>query len=50
MQAAQTAAAAADVPTAGFYRVWARTRNWADGAPGRFTVLVNGQVLEKTFE
>ena len=43
------ALAAADVPTAGVYRVWARTRNWADGAPGRFTVLVNGQVLEKTF-
>ena len=43
------ALATADVPTAGVYRVWVRTRNWADGAPGRFTVLVNGQALDKTF-
>ena len=43
------ALATAEVPTAGTYRVWVRTRNWADGAPGRFTVLVNGQALDKTF-
>ena len=43
------ALATADVPTSGTYRVWVRTRNWADDAPGRFTVLVNGQALEKTF-
>ena len=24
------------LPSAGTYRVWVRTRNWADGAPGRF--------------
>ena len=29
-------------PKAGRYRLWVRTRNWADGAPGRFKVLVNG--------
>ena len=43
------ALATADVPTSGVYRVWVRTRNWADGAPGRFTVFVNGQALDKTF-
>ncbi len=32
-------------PTAGEYRVWVRTRNWADGAPGRFRVLVDGKPL-----
>ena len=43
------ATAAADVPTAGKWRVWVRTKNWADGAPGRFEVLVNGQKLKRTF-
>ena len=36
-------------PEAGEYRVWVRTKNWADGSPGRFRVLVNGQPLEKEF-
>ena len=36
-------------PTEGEYRVWVRTRNWADGAPGRFRVLVDGKPLEKEF-
>ena len=39
---------------AGKYRVWVRTKDWvarwkAKGAPGRFHVLVDGQVLATTF-
>ena len=29
--------------------VWVRTRNWADGNPGRFRVLVDGKPLAKEF-
>ena len=36
-------------PEKGEYRVWVRTRNWADGAPGRFRVLVDGKPLAKVF-
>ena len=36
-------------PRAGEYRVWVRTRNWADGAPGRFRVLVDGKPLVREF-
>ena len=36
-------------PEAGEYRVWVRTKNWADGAPGRFRVIVDGKPLEKEF-
>ena len=36
-------------PAAGKYRVWVRTKNWADGAPGRFRVLVDGKPLDKEF-
>jgi hypothetical protein len=36
-------------PKTGKYRVWVRTRNWADGAPGKFNVLINGIPLAKTF-
>ena len=43
------ATATASVPTAGTYRVWARTRNWAPGSPGRFRIAVNGKTLDKTF-
>ena len=32
-------------PHKGEYRVWVRTRNWADGSPGRFRVLVDGKPL-----
>ena len=32
-------------PESGEYRVWVRTRNWADGNPGRFRVLVDGKPL-----
>ncbi|MEN1677970.1 MAG: FAD-dependent oxidoreductase [Planctomycetota bacterium] len=43
-----------DVPSAGAYRVWVRTRDWvapwkAPGAPGRFQVLVDGRPLATTF-
>jgi len=42
------------IPEAGTYRVWVRTRDWvapwkAPGAPGRFNLLVNGKPLETTF-
>ena len=36
-------------PEKGDYRVWVRTRNWVDGAPGRFRVLVDGKPLDKVF-
>ena len=36
------------VPQAGTYRVWVRTRNWLkDFAPGKFTVAVNGKRAAK---
>ncbi len=42
------------VPAAGTYKVWVRTRDWvaewkAAGAPGRFKLEVNGQMLAATF-
>ena len=43
------AKARVEFPAAGEYRVWVRTKNWADGAPGRFRVIVNGKPLEKEF-
>ena len=36
-------------PSKGEYRAWVRSRNWADGAPGRFRVLVDGRPLDKVF-
>ena len=36
-------------PESGEYRVWVRTKNWADGAPGRFRVLIDGKPLDKVF-
>ena len=43
------AKARVEFPEAGEYRVWVRTKNWADGAPGRFRVIVNGKALGKEF-
>lgn len=43
------ATAEVDVPEDGDYRVWAYTRNWADEAPGRFRVAVDGRVLPTEF-
>ncbi|MCX7819007.1 MAG: FAD-dependent oxidoreductase [Kiritimatiellae bacterium] len=42
------------LPSAGRYRVWARTKDWvarwgAPGAPGRFQILINGRPLPQTF-
>jgi hypothetical protein len=42
------------IPSAGTYRVWARTRDWvatwnAPGAPGRFEITVNGKTLDAKF-
>ena len=36
-------------PRPGAWRLWVRTKNWADGAPGRFDVLVDGRRAGKTF-
>lgn len=43
-----------EVPKAGAYRVWVRTRDWVapwnvPGSPGRFQVLFNGRALGATF-
>ena len=43
-----------NVPAAGEYKVWIRTKNWvgpwdAPGAPGRFQVSVNGEKITKEF-
>jgi hypothetical protein len=43
-----------NIPAAGTYHVWVRTKNWvarwqAPGAPGKFQVLVNGTPLANTF-
>ncbi len=43
------ATAKVDVPVAGAWRLWVRAKNWADGAPGRFRVLLNGKPAAKTF-
>ena len=43
------ARAAVTLPSPGEYRVWVRSRNWTEGAPGRFTVLIDGKPLAKTF-
>ncbi len=42
------------LPSAGKYRVWVRTTDWvaqwdAQGAPGRFQVIINGRPLAETF-
>lgn len=39
-------------PATGSYKVWVRTKNWAEGsweAPGRFKVAVDGKVLDEMF-
>ena len=36
-------------PGTGPWRVWVRTRNWTDGAPGRFRVVVDGVELPHVF-
>jgi hypothetical protein len=41
-----------DLPEAGKWRVWVRTRDWCPGewkSPGRFKVKVNGKALETVF-
>ena len=43
------ARASVSLPAPGDYRVWVRSRNWADGAPGRFTVIVGGKPLAVAF-
>jgi len=48
------ATTAVELPAAGTYRVWVRTRDWvwmskAPGTAGRFEVLVDGKALKATF-
>lgn len=43
------AKARVEFPEKGTYRVWVRTRNWAEGNPGRFRVIVGGKPLAKVF-
>jgi len=48
------AATDVEVPAAGTYRTWVRTKDWvaqwnAPGAPGRFQVLIGGKPLAATF-
>ena len=43
------AVAEVDVPESGDWRVWVRTRNWTDGAPGRFRAVVDGRELPHVF-
>ncbi len=44
------ATTAIDVPEAGDYEVWVRTRDWAaPHAPGRFTLSINGATLAMEF-
>jgi len=43
-----------DMPAAGQYRVWVRTRDWvapwkAPGAPGRFRLFIDGKPLKTVF-
>ncbi|MCA9245858.1 MAG: FAD-dependent oxidoreductase [Planctomycetales bacterium] len=43
-----------ELPGAGTYRVWVRTKDWvarwkAPGSPGRFQLLIDGKALETTF-
>jgi hypothetical protein len=50
----QDATTRVELPAAGRYRVWVRTRDWvapwnAPGAPGRFQLLVDSQPLPTTF-
>ena len=50
----EDAATTVELPVAGEYRVWVRTRDWAatfraPGTPGKFQVLVNGKALAATF-
>ena len=42
------------IPTAGTYRIWARTKDWvapfeAKGAPGKFGIKIDGKDLATTF-
>lgn len=39
-----------EVPQAGEYRLWARTKDWVpDAHPGTFQILINGQPVDHTF-
>lgn len=51
-EAVENAKTKVEVPEAGKYRVWVRTRDWAPGdweAPGRFHVGIDGQWLDDEF-
>jgi len=47
---AKDAVTKANVPLAGKYRLWVRTRDWLpEHSPGRFQVLLGGQVVDHVF-
>ena len=53
-QPVKDATTTVNVPAAGRYRVWVRTKNWvgpwnAPGSPGRFRLAVDGKALEPEF-
>ena len=53
-QPVEDATTTVQFPAAGEYRVYVRTKDWvarwqAEGAPGKFQLLVNGQPLGETF-
>lgn len=45
----EDATAQIEIPQSGEYRVWAYARNWADGAPGKFAVIVGGRRMDHVF-
>jgi len=50
----EDAATSVEFPMAGTYKLWVRTKDWvarwdAEGTPGRFQVLVNGEPVETEF-
>ena len=46
----EDAVTTAKVPSAGKYRLWARTRDWLPPySPGRFQIVVNGKPVDRVF-
>ena len=48
------ASTSVEFPQTGEYRVFVRTKDWvarweAEGEPGRFQIVLNGEIVEKTF-
>ena len=43
------AVAEVEIPEAGEWQAWVRTRNWVVGAPGRFRLVVDGREMRHVF-